>query len=32
MLASLGAKDYFRYLFLTVAGRGAGDRMRKGAE
>lgn len=32
MLVSLGAKDYFRYIILTVAGRGAGDRMRKGAE
>ena len=28
MLASLGLKDYFRYIFLTVLGRGAGDRVR----
>ncbi len=27
MLASLGPKDYFRYLLMTVAGRGAGDRI-----
>jgi len=28
MLASLGVVDYFRYIFLTVLGRGAGDRVR----
>ena len=28
MLGSLGLKDYFRYIFLTVLGRGAGDRVR----
>jgi O-antigen biosynthesis protein WbqP len=28
MLASLGLRDYFRYVFLTVLGKGAGDRMR----
>lgn len=28
MIASLGPGDYFRYLFLTVMGRGAGDRVR----
>jgi O-antigen biosynthesis protein WbqP len=28
MLASLGLKDYLRYIFLTVLGRGAGDRVR----
>jgi len=27
MLASLGLADYFRYIFLTVAGRGQGDRV-----
>ncbi|MCL2589441.1 MAG: sugar transferase [Betaproteobacteria bacterium] len=26
MLASLGLADYFRYIFLTVAGQGQGDR------
>ncbi len=29
MVNSLTLKDYFRYLFLTVAGRGAGDRVRR---
>ncbi|MEN9772705.1 MAG: hypothetical protein RJA58_1348 [Pseudomonadota bacterium] len=28
MLASLGVVDYFRYIFLTAIGRGAGDRVR----
>jgi O-antigen biosynthesis protein WbqP len=28
MLASLGLRDYFRYVFLTVLGSGAGDRVR----
>jgi O-antigen biosynthesis protein WbqP len=28
MLASLGLADYFRYIVLTVLGRGAGDRVR----
>lgn len=28
MLASLGVVDYFRYIFMTVLGRGAGDRVR----
>lgn len=28
MLASLGVVDYFRYIFLTVLERGAGDRVR----
>jgi O-antigen biosynthesis protein WbqP len=27
MLASLGLRDYFRYIFLTVLGKGAGDRI-----
>jgi O-antigen biosynthesis protein WbqP len=27
-LASLGLKDYFRFIVLTVLGRGAGDRVR----
>jgi lipopolysaccharide/colanic/teichoic acid biosynthesis glycosyltransferase len=27
MLASLGAKDYFRYIFMTVIGKGSGDRV-----
>lgn len=27
MLSSLTAKDYFRYLFETVSGKGAGDRI-----
>jgi len=25
MLASLGAKDYFRYIFMTITGKGSGD-------
>jgi len=28
MLASLGLVEYFRYIFLTTFGRGAGDRVR----
>lgn len=28
MLASLGLRDYFRYIFLTLVGKGAGDRVR----
>ena len=28
MLTTLGVVDYFRYIFLTVLGRGAGDRVR----
>ena len=27
MLASLGAKDYFRYILMTVTGNGSGDRV-----
>ena len=27
MLASLGAKDYFRYIFRTITGKGSGDRV-----
>jgi len=30
MLASLGLAAYFRYIVLTVLGKGAGDRVRKG--
>lgn len=30
MLASLGLGSYFRYIFLTVLGRGAGDRVKLG--
>jgi len=30
MLESLSIKDYFRYIFMTVAGKGSGDRVRKG--
>jgi lipopolysaccharide/colanic/teichoic acid biosynthesis glycosyltransferase len=29
MIQSLGAKDYFRYIFLTVSGRGSGDRVKR---
>ncbi|WP_284155331.1 hypothetical protein [Sulfuricystis multivorans] len=29
MLARLGPADYFRYLVLTVLGKGAGDRVRQ---
>ena len=29
MLSSLGLVDYFRYIFLTDMGRGAGDRVRR---
>lgn len=28
MLASLGVVDYFRYIFMTVLGKGSGDRVR----
>lgn len=28
MLSTLGLKDYFRYIFMTVLGKGAGDRVR----
>ena len=28
-LASLGVKDYFRYILMTVTGKGSGDRVRK---
>jgi O-antigen biosynthesis protein WbqP len=28
MLASLGLRNYFRYIFLTVLGKGAGDQVR----
>lgn len=28
MIASLGVRDYFRYIFLTVAGKGTGDRIK----
>jgi O-antigen biosynthesis protein WbqP len=28
MLASLGLRDYFRFIVLTVLGKGAGDRVR----
>jgi lipopolysaccharide/colanic/teichoic acid biosynthesis glycosyltransferase len=28
MMASLSVKDYFKYIFMTVAGKGAGDRIR----
>ena len=27
MLASLGVKDYFRYILMTVTGKGSGDRI-----
>ena len=27
MLASLGVKDYFRYILMTVTGKGSGDRV-----
>ena len=29
MLSSLTIKDYFRYIFMTISGRGAGDRVVK---
>ena len=29
MLASLGVKHYFRYILMTVTGKGSGDRVRK---
>ncbi|HHW63291.1 MAG TPA: sugar transferase, partial [Rhodocyclaceae bacterium] len=28
MLRSLSSAAYFRYIFMTVAGKGAGDRVR----
>lgn len=28
MLASLSVSDYFKYIFMTVAGRGSGDRVK----
>ena len=31
MLATLGLKDYFRFIFMTIAGRGAGDRVKREA-
>lgn len=30
MLASLGIKDYFRYIIITVSGKGSGDRVKDG--
>jgi lipopolysaccharide/colanic/teichoic acid biosynthesis glycosyltransferase len=30
MLASLGVKDYFNYILMTVGGKGSGDRVRSG--
>jgi lipopolysaccharide/colanic/teichoic acid biosynthesis glycosyltransferase len=30
MLASLGIKDYFTYVLLTVTGKGSGDRIGNG--
>jgi O-antigen biosynthesis protein WbqP len=29
MLTSLGPKDYFRYILMTVTGKGSGDRIRR---
>lgn len=29
MLQTLGVKDYFKYILLTVAGKGSGDRVKK---
>jgi len=29
MLETLSVKDYFRYIFMTVAGKGSGDRVKK---
>jgi len=29
MLKSLSLKDYFRYIFMTIAGKGSGDRVKK---
>jgi len=29
MIESLSVKDYFRYIFMTVAGKGSGDRVKK---
>jgi len=29
MLSNLSLKDYFKYIFMTVAGKGAGDRVRR---
>lgn len=28
MLADLTVKNYFRYIFMTIAGKGAGDRIK----
>ncbi|BFN13744.1 hypothetical protein MspRI1_17550 [Marinobacter sp. RI1] len=28
MIRNLGIADYFRYIFMTVTGKGAGDRVR----
>jgi len=30
MLASLGVGSYFRYILMTVSGKGAGDRVKNG--
>jgi len=30
MLASLSLTDYFRYIFLTIIGKGSGDRVKRG--
>ena len=32
MLASLGAKDYFRYIFMTITGKGSGDHVVPGSQ
>lgn len=29
MLSNLSVKDYFKYIFMTVAGKGAGDRVKR---
>jgi hypothetical protein len=29
MLETLSIKDYLRYIFMTVAGKGSGDRVKK---
>ena len=31
MLASLGVREYFQYLCLTILGKGSGDRVKKAA-
>jgi len=28
MIKSLSLRDYFRYIFMTVAGKGSGDRVK----